>query len=162
MIPSIRREAHADCKTNIDVAAVLATALMAADPYVGTWKLDPAKSKYKTGTPPKDQTVTITESGGDLHIVVKATAGDGSPVSSHFVVPAGGGTGKVVESKAYDGISGKRVSPNERETSYLKGGKAVYTVHSKVSADGKTLNTSVKGLNATGQMVEGTSVMTRQ
>jgi hypothetical protein len=137
-------------------------ALVAADPYVGTWKLDPAKSKYKTGTPPKDQTVTITESGADLHIVVKGTAADGSPISSHFVVPAAGGSGKVVESNAYDGISGKRISPNERETSYMKGGKAVYTVHSKISADGKTLNTSVKGLNAAGQTVEGTSVSTKQ
>ncbi len=146
----------------ITLAAVLATALVAADPYVGTWKLDPAKSKYKTGAPPKDQTVAITETGSDLHIVVKGTAADGSPISSHFVLPAAGGTGKVVESNAYDGVSGKRISPNERETSYMKGGKAVYTVHSKISADGKTLSTNVKGMNAAGQMVDGSSVSTRQ
>jgi len=146
----------------ITVAAILAVALIAADPYVGTWKLDPAKSKYKTGTPPKDQTVTITETAGELHIMVKGMTADGSAVSSHFVIPVGGGAGKVVESKAYDGITSKRISANERETGYMKGGKVVYTVHSKVSGDGKTLNTSVKGLNVAGQMVEGTSVSTKQ
>lgn len=149
-------------RRTITIAAVLATALIAADPYAGTWKLEPAKSHYKTGAAPRDQTVTITEAGGELDVVVKATASDGSPVSSHFVIPVAGGIGKVVESKAYDGVTGKRIGPNERETAYMKGGKVVYTVRSKVSADGKTLNTNVKGLNAAGQTVEGTSVSTRQ
>jgi hypothetical protein len=139
-----------------------ATALVAASPYVGTWKLDPAKSKYKTGAGPKEQTVTISESGGDLNIVVKGVASDGTPISSHYAVPAAGGAGKVVESKVYDGISNKRISDSERETSYSKGGKVVYTVHSMVSPDGKTLTTHVKGTNSSGQMVEGTNVQTKQ
>jgi hypothetical protein len=140
----------------------LVMTLVAADSYVGTWKLDPAKTKYKTGSAPKEQTVTISESGGDLDIVVKGTAADGSPVSSHYTVPAAGGTGKIIESTVYDGISNKRIGPNERETSYMKGGKVVYTVHSNVSSDGKTLTTHVKGLNAKGQMVEGTNVQVKQ
>jgi len=32
-----------------------ATVLMAADPFVGTWKLDAGKSKYKTGAAPKSR-----------------------------------------------------------------------------------------------------------
>jgi hypothetical protein len=139
-----------------------AMTLVAASPYVGTWKLDPAKAKFKSGSPPKEQTVTISESGSDLHIVVKGVAADGTPVSSHYTVPAAGGAGKVLESPAYDGISNKRISDSERETSYSKNGKVVYTVHSKVSADGKTLTTNVKGMNAAGQMVEGTMVQTKQ
>src|SRR3954471_10507817 len=123
-------------------------ALFAASPYVGTWKLDPAKSKFKSGSALKEQSVTISEAGSDLDIVVKGVAANGTPVSSHYTVPAAGGTGKILESSAYDGISNKRISDNERETSYTKDGKVVYTVHSKVSADGKTLTTNVKGLNS--------------
>jgi hypothetical protein len=37
----------------------VAAALVAADPFVGAWKLNPAKSKFKTGVAPKEQTVTI-------------------------------------------------------------------------------------------------------
>src|SRR5438067_12065649 len=53
--------------------AILAftTTLVAADPFVGTWKLNTSKTKFKTGSAPKDQTVTIMESGGDLDIAVK-------------------------------------------------------------------------------------------
>src|SRR5690349_12531504 len=144
------------------VILAFAAALVAADPYTGTWKLDPAQTKYKTGAGPKEQTLTISESGSDLHIMVKGTNADGSPVSTHYSVPAAGGAGKVIESAAYDAITNKRIGPRERETSYSKNGKVVYTVHSTVSADGKTLTTHVKGLNVAGQQVDGTQVLIKQ
>jgi hypothetical protein len=31
-----------------------AAALVAADPFVGTWKVNPAKSKFKAGAAPKE------------------------------------------------------------------------------------------------------------
>jgi len=40
----------------------LAAVLIAADPFAGTWKLNLEKSKYKTGSPPKEQTATIAGS----------------------------------------------------------------------------------------------------
>jgi hypothetical protein len=139
----------------------LAAALVAADPFVGTWKLNPAKSKYKTGAPPKEQTVTISEEGGDLHIMVQGISSDGKTVSTHYSLPAKGGTGKVLEGP-WDGISTKRISENQRETSYSQRGKVVYTIRSRVSADGKIMTTSVKGTNAYSQMVDGTQVMEKQ
>ena len=54
-----------------------AATLCAADPFVGTWKMNPAKTKYKAGTAPKEQTVTITEAGTDLNVSVAGTAADG-------------------------------------------------------------------------------------
>ena len=134
-----------------------AAVLVAADPFAGTWKLDQAKSKYRTGTPPKEQTITIVESGKDLDITIKGTAGDGTPISAHYTVPAIGGEGKIIESP-YEAVSGKRVGSHQREVSYSKGGKAVYTVHTRVSADGKTMTATAKGTNAQGQMVDATSV----
>ena len=55
-----------------------AATLCAADPFVGTWKMNPAKTKYKAGTAPKEQTVTITEAGSDLNVKVAGTAADGA------------------------------------------------------------------------------------
>jgi len=72
----------------------LAGVLVAADPFVGTWKLNHAKSKYKTGAPAKEQTVTIAESGSDLDVTVSGTSADGMPFSSHYTVPAAGGEGR--------------------------------------------------------------------
>src|SRR4249919_2600121 len=102
-----------------------AATLYAADPFVGTWKMNPAKTKYKVGTAPKDQTVTISEAGSDISVKVTGTAADGSKIAVNYRMPTAGGVGKM-ESSAYDGISGKVISATEREMSYLKGGKSVY------------------------------------
>jgi hypothetical protein len=127
-----------------------AATLCAADPFVGTWKMNPAKTKYKVGTAPKEQTVTITEVGSDLNVSVAGTAADGSKISVTYTVPAAGGTGKMGESSYYDGISGKRIGPNERVMSYMKGGKAIYTAHSKIATDGNSLSVTSKGVNPLG------------
>jgi surface antigen len=135
--------------------------LIAADPFAGTWKLNSAKTKYKTGTPPKEQTVTFSEEGSTLHVMVKGTSSDGKTMSSHFTVPIAGGSGKIIESP-YEAVSGKNISPNERETTFSKGGKVVYTATAKRSADGKTLTVTVKGTNVVGQSVDGAAVYDKQ
>lgn len=78
-----------------------AATLCAADPFVGTWKMNPTKTKFKTGTAPKEQTVTITEAGSDLNLKVTGTAADGNKISVAYTVPSAGGTGKLTESSAY-------------------------------------------------------------
>jgi hypothetical protein len=139
-----------------------ATTLLAADPFVGTWKMDSAKTKYKEGTAPKEQTITITEMGKDLNVKVAGTAADGSPIAMSYSVPAGGGEGKLIEGSAYDGVSGKRHGANEREMMYKKGGKTVYTVHSKVTDDGNTMVATAKGINVLGQKVEAETYYDKQ
>jgi hypothetical protein len=130
------------------------TTLLAADPFVGTWKMNPAKVKAKEGKAPKDQTVVIAESGKELALKVSGTAADGSPIMMSFTIPAAGGEGKVIQGSGYDGVAGKRYGANERETLYKKGGKTVYTVHSKISDDGMSLASTSKGINPIGQKVE--------
>ena len=140
-----------------------AATLCAADPFVGTWKMNPAKTKYKAGTAPKEQTVTITEAGSDLNVKVAGTAADGSKISVAYTVPSAGGTGKFTESSAYyDGISAKRIGASEREMSYMKGGKTVYTAHSKISTDGNSLAVSSKGVNPLGQTVDANVAYDKQ
>jgi hypothetical protein len=139
-----------------------AATLFAADPFVGTWKMNPAKTKYKVGTAPKEQTVTITEAGSDLNVKVAGTAADGGKISVNYTVPSSGGAGKMVEPSSYDGISAKRMGANERVMSYMKGGKVVYTAHSKLSTDGNSLSVSAKGVNPSGQTVDANVVYDKQ
>jgi hypothetical protein len=138
-----------------------AAVLIAAEPFAGTWKLNLEKSKYKTGTPPKEQTLTIVEAGSDLDVTLSGTAADGSAISSHYAVPAQGGEGKIIESR-YEAVSGKRMGPNERAITYSKGGKAVLTAHSRVSADGKTITVNVKGTDAQGKPEDAVVVYDKQ
>ena len=139
--------------------AFAATAL-AADPFVGTWKMDTAKSKYRKGTLPKEQTVAISEEGRDLHVIAKGTGGDDRPISTHYAVPTAGGNGKLIESP-YDSVRSKS-NGNTRENQFIKSGKVVYTTKAKRSADGKSMTVTVKGTNPNGQMVEGTHYYQKQ
>ena len=138
-----------------------ATLLVAADPFVGTWKMNPAKTKYKAGAPPKEQTVAITEAGTDLDVNITGMAADGTPIASHYTMPVKGGKGKIISSP-FEGVDGKQISPTQREIHYYKGGKVVYTAKTKISADGKTLTANVKGTDATGKAVEGVVIFDKQ
>lgn len=139
----------------------LAALAMAADPFVGTWKMNSAKTKYKKGAPPKEQTVTISETGSDTLVKIDGIASDGSKIDAQYTVPTAGGTGKI-ESTAWDGVTSKQVNSSERQMMYMKGGKTVYTTHAKVSADGKHLTVSSKGMNSLGKDVEGTTAYDKQ
>jgi hypothetical protein len=133
----------------------LATALAAADPFVGTWKLNSAKTVYKTGAPPKAQTVVITEKGTDLDVNITGTAADGSAIASHYTMPAKGGEGKIIKS-AWEGVTTKRPSETSRVITYMKGGKPAYTASPSVS--GNIMTVPVKGTDPQGKTVEGTLV----
>ena len=93
--------------------------------------------------------------------MAKGVSSDGQAISMHFTVPTAGGTGKIIESP-YEAVSAKMPNPNERETSFSKGGKVVYTAKAKRSADGKTMTVAVKGTNPAGQTVEGANFYDKQ
>ena len=62
-------------------------ALMAAsDPFVGTWKLNVAKSKFSPGPPLQSQTVTI---GADNKVEVSGTDGTGQTVTWSYTAAPG-------------------------------------------------------------------------
>jgi hypothetical protein len=132
-----------------------------ADVLVGTWKLNSGKSKYVTAQAIKELTVTITEVGKHLDVTGKGTLMEGTPVSLHYTVPATSGPGKIIEAP-YEGVSRKRLGPNEGEVSYTKGGKVVLTDHGRVSADGKTLTSTVTGTDPLGKPVDGVRVYEKQ
>jgi hypothetical protein len=139
-----------------------AATLCAADPSVGTWNMNINKTVFKNGTSPFRQTVTITETGSNLNVKVVGTAVNGRKIAVSYTIPVAGGTGKMVQSSEYDGVSARRIGPNELDISYMKGGKAIYTAHSTVSTDGNTLSVATQGVNPLGDTVEGTVVYNKQ
>jgi hypothetical protein len=145
------------------VMTVLASGLLLAqsNPFVGTWKLNPAKSKYTTGAPPKEETASIQMVGDQDQVTVNGTAADGSAFSLKFEVPDKGGAGKFLAGP-YDGVSGKRIDYNTTEVSFIKGGKETLHNHSVVSKDGKTVRETVKGTNPAGKPVSGVLVWEKQ
>jgi hypothetical protein len=138
-----------------------ASTMFGQSPFAGTWKLDPAKTKYTTGEAPKDVTLVIEEQGDNLQVTATGTNADGSPISVKYTVPVKGGSGQVQEGP-YTAISSRVVSANVRTNTYSKDGKVVSSRRVMVSKDGKTMRSTVKGMNLTGQTVAGTDVYDKQ
>jgi hypothetical protein len=143
---------------------LLCVAAMAwsADPFVGVWKVDVGKSLYRTGTPPKSTTVTIAESANDEDTTVTIVTGDGAEISYQFKTPIKGGAGTVVHGVGFDAVSAKRISATSRETTFLQGAKEVRTVRTSIAKDGKTLNTTIQGLDAQGKPVMANLISEKQ
>ena len=96
---------------------VLATPLLASDPFAGTWVSNAAKTKYTTGLAPKSVTIVIQEQGTDLMVTATGSASDGSPVAVKYTVPVKGGAG-TVEQGDFDAITAKQESDRVREYLY--------------------------------------------
>jgi hypothetical protein len=149
-------------------AAVVALPLVASDvllaqsnPFIGTWKLNPVKSKFTSGTLPKEETVTIQMIGDQDQVTLNGTAADGSPISMKYVTPDKGGVGKFLAGP-FDGASGKVINDNTREITWVKGGKEMVHIHAAVSKDGKSQRATVKGTNAQGNPVSGVEIFEKQ
>ena len=136
--------------------------IWAADPFVGTWKLNLSESHYTTGTPPKEQTVTTSESGDNQDTTVTFTPTEGSVISYHFMTPVKGGTGSVVQGAGFDAVTAKRINENTRELHFAQGAKEVRTARVTVSKDGKSMRTTLKGTDPQGKPVDATLVYDKQ
>ena len=141
------------------VLAVFASGLLAqSNPFVGTWKLNLAKTKIISGAPAKEQTVTIQMLGDQDQVT--GTAPDGSPLK--YEIPDKGGTGKFLAAGPFDAVSSKRINDNTVEVSYLKGGKEMLHIYSVVSKDGKTMTNTTKGTDAQGKPFSRVAVWEKQ
>jgi hypothetical protein len=58
--------------------------LAQTNPFVGTWKLNVAKSKYVGVQPPKSETETVQAQGDGANVNFEGVAGDGSPIAFSF------------------------------------------------------------------------------
>ena len=134
----------------------------AADPFVGTWKLNLSKSHFTTGTPPKEQTITTVESGDNQDTTVSLTAADGSAISYRFTTPIKGGKGTVVQDVGFDGVTAKKINENTRELRLTQGGAEVRTARVAISKDGTTMRATLKGKDAQGKPVDANLVYDKQ
>ena len=138
------------------------SAALAADPFVGTYKLNAARSTTTGGQLPPDLTLTIAEDSGNLRITTSGTSANGSPISADvLVIPKAGGTVKAAEGASYDSTLVSRKDANTIDMLASQKGKERARVKLALSRDGKTLTRSFTSTNAQGKPVTGTSVLER-
>jgi hypothetical protein len=117
----------------------LTAGIWAADPAIGTWKLNVEKSKYEPGPPPKSATVSYEENEGGIKRTGETVNADGQTVSFQYAAKYDGKDYPVTGNPNADMISLKRLNDRTVEATLKKGGKPVTTVRRVVSRDGKTM-----------------------
>ena len=133
------------------------------DPAVGTWKFNPAKSKYDPGPAPKSTTAVITSAGeGRLKVSAKGEAADGSPIGVEYTVATDRKDVPVKGSPAYDTLSSARLDPNTTQQTRKKGGKVVQTATVAISTDGRTLTVTTTGTDERGRKISTVAVYEKQ
>jgi len=137
--------------------------LTQADPQVGVWKLNVAKSKYSPGPVPTSATTTIEAVGKGTKVSVDQTMPDGSKRQWSVTADYDGKDTPVVGNNPdADTIARTRVNASTVRTVSKKAGKVTTTQTSAVSADGKTRTVTTKGVNAKGQTVNNVAIYDRQ
>ena len=135
------------------------------NPFVGTWKLNLAKSKFEPGPAPKSQTRTIVAQGDGAKYTFDGVAPDGKPFSYSFTVKYDGkdypvtGTGMPAGA---DTIAIRLVGINKAEATQKKGGKEVAEAEAEVSKDGKVSTVKIKGKTVDGKEFHSETVYDKQ
>jgi hypothetical protein len=131
-----------------------------ADPSVGTWQLNVAKSKYDPGPAPKSNTVTIEAAGQGVKVSTKGVDAAGNPTGTQYTTALDGKDTPVTltGSQDYDSVSFKRIDERTVEGTRKKADKVVQTYSRVVSQDGKTMTITTKGTNAKGEKVNNVAV----
>jgi hypothetical protein len=156
MIPRFAR-----ITTLIAAVFVLLTPTTSAqkDPFVGTWHLNVAKSKYNPGPAPKATTSTYEAAGKGYKISIKTQPASGPEQAWSYTTDLDGTDAKITGNNPNaDTAAAKRISATTLEIVNKKGGKVTTTQRNEVSADGKTRTVTTTGTDAQGQTINNVAV----
>ena len=143
------------------VCFVGAAVCFAADGFIGTWKLNEAKSKLSPGVP-KNTTVVYEAAGDDVKVTVEGTDSDGKPTHNEWTGKFDGKDYPVTGDPSSDARSYKRVNDHTLEFTVKKGDKVTTTGRIVLSADGKTRTVTTSGTDPKGNKVSSTAAYDKQ
>jgi hypothetical protein len=134
---------------------------LAADPNVGSWKLNEAKSKITAGAA-KNVTVVYTAAGDSYKCVVDGVDATGKPAHNEWTGKFDGKSYPVTGDPSADSRSLKLVSPGHYALTNSKDGKAALTGTVEFSADNKTRTLTTHMTDAAGKTLTSIAVYDRQ
>jgi hypothetical protein len=136
--------------------------LLAADNWLGTWKLNVEKSKYVPGPAPKSQTLKFVASQDAITLTHDEVDAEGKPAHGSYTSKFDGKDVPWAGNPDADTASPKKIDDNSFENVLKKGGNVTVSAKGVVSKDGKTLTVSLTGKNAKGEAVDTTMVLEKQ
>jgi len=148
------------------LVAMVSTVTIAQTPakavFVGTWKLDAAKSTYTPGPTPKSQTAVIDAVSGGMKVVSDRVEADGQKIHFEWTAKFDGKDYPVTGDASRDAVSVKRIDDNNLEITNKKAGKVTTVIKAVYAKDGKSRVETVSGTNAQGQKINNVTVWNKQ
>ncbi len=144
-------------------AVVLSSSVaLAAENWLGTWKLDLAKTKVSPGPAPKSLTLKFEATPGGIKFTGDGVGADGKPTHSRFLSRFDGKDVPYKGNPDADRAAPMKIDDNSYSNTWKKRRKVTISAKVVVSEDGKTLTITQTGKNAKGQAVNNTFVYDRQ
>jgi hypothetical protein len=132
-----------------------------ADPELGTWTLNPAKSTYQPGPPLKSQVRTIEKAGEAQRLHNVTVTADGTLAIVGYTAKFDGKDYPVTGSPYGDTVTLKRVDSHTVEAIVKKDGRVVLTDRRLVSNDRKDLTITQTGMSPNGRSMYNVLVYKR-
>lgn len=133
-----------------------------ADPVVGTWKLNLAKSTFGGIPAYKSQIRTYTQSGANVTLKMTTVSGDGKETTTKATYKLNGKDYPSMGNPDFDSLSGVRIDTDTVEFTLKRAGKQVGKIRRAVSKDGKTLTINYVISNANDVQTSALTVFDRQ
>lgn len=140
----------------------VATIAMAADPFVGTWKLNLAKSTFNLYPAPKSGGMTIAAQDNGIKLVGDTIEADGKPSHLERICKFDGKECRATGSPVGLTMLMTKVDTNSINVVLRLEGKEIGVGKMVVSKDGKMLTNTQKGKNAQGQDESNTIIWDKQ
>lgn len=138
-----------------------AAVCLASDGFMGTWKLNEAKSKIPAGVA-KNSTVVYEAVGDNTKVTIDGTGADGKPIHNEWTGKFDGKDYAVTGDPSSDMRSVTKVDEHTLSVTVKKGDKVTTTVKIVLSADGKTRTVTGNSTDANGKKVAIHSVYDKQ
>ena len=133
-----------------------------ADPVVGTWKLNLAKSTFGGGPALKSQIRTYSQSARGLTLKMKTVSADGKETTTQATYQLNGTDHPSMGNPDFDSLSGMQIDTSTAEFTLKRTGKPIGKIRRAVSKDGQTLTINFVITNADGIQTAALTVFDKQ
>jgi hypothetical protein len=134
---------------------------LAADPQMGTWKLNESKSKISPGTL-KNTKVVYSSMFGQVKVKSDGIDANGKPIHAEWSGKIDGKDYPVTGDPNSDTRSYTKVNERTLTTTNKKHGKVRVTGQVVISADGKTRTVTINGTTPKGKKFKNVAVYDKQ
>jgi hypothetical protein len=128
---------------------------------LGTWQFNPAKSRYKIGTPPQSQIRIYEPHGQGVKATIKTTFVDGRSATVEYTANYDSLEYAVRGASDVDTIALKKVGRRTAEATLSHAGRVMATARRIISEDGQSMTIEYQG-TLMGQQVDYVAVYDKQ